>query len=82
MCLPWLAWVVPEVLAVIDIIIYAVSGVMVSTQNERPNTSCDKIELQDARYAIWAGFGLSVILSFIVFGTLSAQISLDLKYQV
>ena len=73
MCLPWLAWVVPEVLAVIDIIIYAVSGVMVSTQNERPNTSCDKIELQDARYAIWAGFGLSVILSFIVFGTLSAQ---------
>ena len=71
LCLPWLAWVVPEVLAVIDIIIYIISTVMVETQNERSTTACDKMEIQDARYAIWAGFGLSVIISFIVFGTLS-----------
>ena len=70
LCLPWLAWVVPEVLAVIDIIVYLASTVVVDTQKDRSKTACGEWKIQDARYAIWAGFGLSVILSFIVFGAI------------
>ena len=55
-------------LAVIDIIIYLAASVLVDTQNEPTTKTCDKWEIQNARYAIWAGFGISVITSFIVFG--------------
>ena len=68
-CLPWLAWVGPEVLAVIDIIITIAATVFVDSQDD--NSTMKKWEMQEARHWLWAGFGISFIISLIVFGTLS-----------
>ena len=67
MCLPWLMWVVPEVLAILDVVVYLVSTIVVEHRNDRTDET--GAELRDVRLAIWAGFTASAIVAYVAFGT-------------
>ena len=69
MCLPWLMWVVPEVLAILDVVVYLVSTIVVEHSDDRNDETA--WGLRDVRLTVWAGFTVSAIIAYVAFGTRS-----------